>query len=76
MVGREGGDGEIERCACVCMCVCVCACTQAGNLKLKATNSLVPRPPHVFNIHKKNQEDLVDFGDVMDTVCDDAHWNE
>ena len=24
----------------------------------------------------KNREGLVDFGIVMDIVCDDAHWNE
>ena len=29
-----------------------------------------------INIHEKNQEGLVDFGDVMDVVCDDTHWNE
>ena len=29
-----------------------------------------------FNVHEKNWEGLVDFGDVMDVVCDEAHWNE
>ena len=29
-----------------------------------------------FNIHEKNQEGLVDFGDIMDMVCDDMHCNE
>ena len=29
-----------------------------------------------FNVHKKNWEGLVDFGDIMDVVCDDVHWNE
>ena len=30
----------------------------------------------LFNIHKKILEGLVDFGDVMDVACDDAHWNK
>ena len=31
-----------------------------------------------FNVHKKNQGQvgLVDFGDIMDIVCDDVHCNE
>ena len=29
----------------------------------------------VVNVHEKNWEGLVDFGDVIDVVCDDAHWN-
>ena len=30
----------------------------------------------IVDVHEKNREGLVDFGDVMDAVCDDAHWNE
>ena len=37
---------------------------------------LFPGLPMFFNIHKKNLEGLVDFGDVIDMVCDDVHWNE
>ena len=33
-----------------------------------------PDFPMFFNVHEKNQEGLVDFHDVMDVVCDDAHW--
>ena len=29
----------------------------------------------VFNVHEKIAEGLVDFGDVIDVVCGDAHWN-
>ena len=29
--------------------------------------------PMFFNVHEKNREGLVDFYDVMDVVCDDAH---
>ena len=41
-------------------------------------NSLASYPglPMFFNIHEKNREGLVDFGDVMDVVCDDTDWNE
>ena len=35
-----------------------------------------PGLPMFFNLHEKNLEGLVDFGDVMDVVCDDAYWNE
>ena len=28
-----------------------------------------------FNIHEKNREGLVDFHDIMDVVCNDAHWH-
>ena len=38
--------------------------------------ALYPGLTMFFNVHEKNQEGLVDFGDVMDVVCDDAHWNE
>ena len=31
-----------------------------------------PDLPMFFNVHEKNWERLVDFGDVMDVVCDDA----
>ena len=39
-------------------------------------SSLIPRPPHVFQHTRENREGLVDFGDVMDMVYDDVHWNE
>ena len=32
-----------------------------------------PGHPMFFYIHEKNREGLVDFGDVMDVVCDNAH---
>ena len=38
--------------------------------------ALYPGLPMFFNIHKKTWEGLVDFGDIMDVVCDDARWNE
>ena len=39
--------------------------------------NLVPRPPHVCSTYTRNiGEGLVYFGDVMDMVYDEAHWNE
>ena len=38
--------------------------------------ALHPGLSMLFNVHKKNLAGLVDFGDVMDVVCDDVHWNE
>ena len=35
-----------------------------------------PGLPMIFNVHKKNREGLVDFGDIMDVVYDDAYWTE
>ena len=35
-----------------------------------------PGLPMFFNVHEKNREGLIDFGDVVDVVCDDTHWNE
>ena len=35
-----------------------------------------PGLPMFFNVHEKSREGLVDLCDVMDVVCDDAHWNE
>ena len=40
---------------------------------LERTRMLYPGFP---NIHEKNRAGLVDLGDVMDVVCDEAHWNE
>ena len=34
-----------------------------------------PGFPVFFNIHEKSEEGLVDFGDIMDMVCDDVHYN-
>ena len=27
-----------------------------------------------FNVYRNNRECLVDFYDIMDVVCNDAHW--
>ena len=40
----------------------------------RVMSNLVPGLSMFFNIHKKNQEGLDDFHDVMGVVCDDAHW--
>ena len=29
-----------------------------------------------FDLHKNNREGRVDFGDIMDVVCYDVHWND
>ena len=55
------------------------SCLIYSSFTLASCSELVasyPGLPMFFNIHKKNQEGLADFGDVMDVVCDDAHWNE
>ena len=44
------------------------------NLTVRFILASYPGLPMFFNIHEKNQEGLVDFHDVMDVVCDDAHW--
>ena len=32
-----------------------------------------PGLPMFFNVKEKNREGQVDFGDIMDVVCDDTH---
>ena len=46
------------------------------NFILLPSLALFPGLPMFFNVHEKNQEGLVDVGDIMDMVCDDEHWNE
>ena len=53
-----------------CMLITLVYCSKG--LHLVAS---YPGLPMFFNIHEKIREGLVDFGDVMDVVCDDAHWN-
>ena len=39
------------------------------------SGSFFPRPPHVFQRARVKSGRPVDFGDVMDVVCDDVHWS-
>ena len=50
--------------------------TSTSRVRHKAEVASYPGLPMIFNVHEKNWEGLVDFGDVKDVVCDDVHWNE
>ena len=45
-----------------------------ANLTRYTVLASFPGLPMFFNVHEKNREGLVDFHDVMDVVCNDAHW--